>query len=97
MRLPRKLKKGIRTMNGRPRNKWQRRGQILTVRLLFAAGRLAAAIAKAESLRRIPNKFPPGGIVTDIPHYINQGEKVIGNPRKDYESIVSIITNNETI
>ena len=81
MKLPRKLKKGIRTMNGRPRNKWQRRGQIITVRLLFCIGRLAAAIAKAESLRRTPNKFPPCGIVADCPqHWVNQGERVSGNP-----------------
>ena len=92
MRLPRKLKKGIRTLNGKPKTKWQRRGRNFNVRFLYAVGHLAACIAKAESLRRTPNKFPPCGIVTDNPqHWMNQGEKVIGNPRKDYESIVSII------
>ena len=96
MKLPRKLKKGIRTLNEKPKTKWQRRGRNFNIRFLHAIGYLAACISMNKSLHR-PFNFQPCGIVTDIPHYINQGEKVIGNPRKDYESIVSIITNNETI
>lgn len=30
MRLPRKLKKGCRTLNGNPRTKWQRKGRLHT-------------------------------------------------------------------
>ena len=96
MKLPRKLKKGIRTLNGKPKTKWQRRGRNFNIKFLYAIGHLAACIAMNKSLHRQLN-FQPAGIVTGIPHWINQGERVIGNPRKDYESIVSIITNKETI
>lgn len=82
MKLPRKLKKGIRTLNGKPKTKWQRRGRIVTIRLLFSIGRLAAAIATVSTFpHNVQNKFHSGGIVTDSPQpWINQGECIISNP-----------------
>ena len=65
MRYPRKLKKGIRTLrNGKPKTKWQRKGQIVATKFWNGLGQTVAALAFIGSLPyRIPHNFKPGGIV----------------------------------
>ena len=69
MRLPRKLKKGCRTLQGSPRTRWQRKGQIHIARLFEDIANAASAAAvgmesMAQLVKEINSvKFPPGGIV----------------------------------
>ncbi len=73
MRLPRKLKKGCRTLNGNPRTKWQRKGQLHIANLLNDVAQTSCAVAVGTELlrqaaRRInPVTFPSGGIVATHP------------------------------
>ena len=73
MRLPRKLKKGCRTLNGNPRTKWQRKGRIHTAKLLNDVAETACAAAVGIELLRQAEKrinpvtFPLGGIVVPQP------------------------------
>ena len=39
MKLPRKLKKGCRTLNGNPRTKWQRKGRLHFAKVLEATNK----------------------------------------------------------
>ena len=43
MRLPRKLKKGFRTLNGNPRTKWQRKGRLHFAKILNNVANSASA------------------------------------------------------
>lgn len=73
MRLPRKLKKGCRTLNGNPRTKWQRKGRTHIVKTLEGMVDITrAALIAAELLRRaaeriIPVAIPSGGIAAPPP------------------------------
>ena len=73
MRLPRKLKKGCRTLNGNPRTKWQRKGRIHIARTLDNIAKTACAAAVGMDLLRQaaerihPVTFPSGGIVVPPP------------------------------
>ena len=73
MRLPRKLKKGCRTLNGNPRTKWQRKGRLHIAKTLENIAKTAAAAAVSmDVLRQVserinPVKFPSGGIVAPPP------------------------------
>ena len=87
MRLPRKLKKGCRTLNGNPRTKWQRKGRIHTAKLLNDVAETACAAAVGiELLRQAakninPVTFPSGGIVVPPPKVgvaqMSTGEMVV--------------------
>jgi len=67
MRLPRKLKKGCRTLHGNPRTKWQRKGRLRIARLFEDIGKTACAAASSMDMWRQATerimKFPSGGIV----------------------------------
>ena len=73
MRLPRKLKKGCRTLNGNPRTKWQRKGRLYIAKLLNDVAQTACAAAVGmDLLRQVaerihPVTFPSGGIVVPPP------------------------------
>ena len=73
MRLPRKLKKGCRTLNGNPRTKWPRKGRIHIARTLENVAKTACAAAVGMDLLRQaaerihPVTFPSGGIVVPPP------------------------------
>ena len=71
MRLPRKLKKGCRTLNGNPRTKWQREGRLHIARLFEDIAKTSASVAVGMDLLRQaaehPVKFPSGGIVIPPP------------------------------
>ena len=72
-RLPRKIKKGCRTLDGNPRTKWQRKGRIHIARMLDNVAKTACAAAVGMDLLRKaaerihPVTFPPGGIVVEPP------------------------------
>ena len=83
MRLPRKLKKGIRTIrNGRPRTKWQRKGQAkfstTMMRMSLTASLYAITMSKVNEILTKGMHLKPGGIVrSDPPQVNNKGEVVI--------------------
>ena len=93
MRLPRKLKKGCRTLCGRPRTKWQRKGQIFIKRLFEDIGKTACVLAVSiDALRQAEeriNPIPkmPGGIVLPPPQRMmvgeSTGEIVLHRPQLD--------------
>lgn len=93
MRLPRKLKKGCRTLHGNPRTRWQRKGRLHITRLFESVGITACAAAVgAEVLRRAvkrinPVVLPPGGIVVPRPERMmvgeSTGEIVLHRPERD--------------
>lgn len=73
MRLPRKLKKGCRTLNGNPRTKWQRKGRLHIAKMLNNVAQAACAAAVSMDLLRQaferinPVTFHSGGIVVPPP------------------------------
>ena len=73
MRLPRKLKKGCRTLNGNPRTKWQRKGRLHIAKVLNDVAQTACAAAVGMDLLRQaferinPVTVPSGGIVAPPP------------------------------
>jgi len=96
MRLPRKLKKGCRTLRGNPRTKWQRKGRIYIARLFENIAKTAAAAAVGMDLLRQaaerihPVTFPSGGIVVPPPPRTERmmvgestGEIVLHRPQLD--------------
>ena len=84
MRLPRKLKKGCRTLNGNPRTKWQRKGRIHIARLLENVAKTACAAAVGMDLLRQaaerihPVTFPSGGIVAEPPPNVGVAQMPTG-------------------
>lgn len=92
MRLPRKLKKGCRTLHGKPRTKWQRKGQLHLCRLFEDIGKTAAAAALSmdvlrQASERIIPPLPTCGIVLPQPERImvgeSTGEIVLHRPQLD--------------
>lgn len=92
MRLPRKLKKGCRTLHGKPRTKWQRKGQLHLCRLFEGIGKTAAAAALSmdvlrQASERIMPPLPTGGIVLPPPQRMmvgeSTGEIVLHRPQLD--------------
>ena len=73
MRLPRKLKKGCRTLNGNHRTKWQRKGRLHIAKTLQQVADAACAAALGMDLMRQaverihPVTFTSGGIVVPPP------------------------------
>lgn len=84
MRLPRKLKKGCRTLNGNPRTKWQRKGRIHIARTLDNIAKTACAAAVGMDLLRQaaerinPVTFPSGGIVVEPPPKVGVAQMPTG-------------------
>lgn len=93
MRLPRKLKKGCRTLHGNPHTKWQRKGQLYIARLIEDIGKTACAAAVSmDVLRQVserinPVPLPPGGIAIPRPERMmvgkSTGEIVLHRPQLD--------------
>ena len=73
MRIPRKLKKGCRTLNGNPRTKFQRKGRLHIAKTLQQVADTACAAAIGMDLMRQAVEkihtvtFPSGGIVVPPP------------------------------
>ena len=84
MRLPRKLKKGCRTLNGNPRTKWQRKGRLHIAKLLNdVANTTFAAAVGMELLRRAtarinPDALPSGGIAVPPPPKVGVAQMPTG-------------------
>ena len=92
MKLPRKLKKGCRTLHGKPRTKWQRKGQLHLCRLFEDIGKTAATAALSmdvlrQASERIMPPLPTGGIVLPPPQRMmvgeSTGEIVLHRPQLD--------------
>lgn len=84
MRLPRKLKKGCRTLNGNPRTKWQRKGRFHIAKTFENIAKAAAAAAVGmDLLRQVaerinPVTFPSGGIVAPPPPKVGVAQMPTG-------------------
>ena len=84
MRLPRKLKKGCRTLNGTPRTKWQRKGRLHIAKTFKNIAKTAAAAAVGmdllrQAVERIhPVTFPQGGIVVPPPPKVGVAQMPTG-------------------
>ena len=84
MRLPRKLKKGCRTLNGNPRTKWQRKGRLHIAKTLQQVADTACAAAVGMELLRQaaerihPVTFPSGGIVMPPPPKVGVAQMPTG-------------------
>ena len=84
MRLPRKLKKGCRTLNGNPRTKWQRKGRLHIAKTFKNIAKTAAAAAVGmdllrQAVERIhPVTFPQGGIVVPPPPKVGVAQMPTG-------------------
>lgn len=84
MRLPRKLKKGCRTLNGNPRTKWQRKGRLHIAKVLNDVAKTACAAAVGmdllrQAVERIhPVTFPQGGIVVPPPPKVGVAQMPTG-------------------
>ena len=84
MRLPRKLKKGCRTLNGNPRTKWQRKGRLHIAKTFENIAKTAAAAAVGmdllrQAVERIhPVTFPSGGIVVPPPPKVGVAQMPTG-------------------
>jgi hypothetical protein len=84
MRLPRKLKKGCRTLNGNPRTKWQRKGRLHIAKTLNGIAKAACAAAVSIDLLRQaaerinPVTFPSGGIVVPPPPRVGVAQMQTG-------------------
>lgn len=93
MRLPRKLKKGCRTLQEKPRTRWQRKGQIHIARMFEDIANTASAAAVGmESLNQLVKsiisvKCQPGGIVPSQTQRMmvgeSTGEIVLHRPQLD--------------
>ena len=84
MRLPRKLKKGCRTLNGNPRTKWQRKGRLHIAKILNDVAQTVCAAAVGMDLLRQaaerikPVTFPSGGIVVPPPPKVGVAQMPTG-------------------
>lgn len=96
MRLPRKLKKGCRTLNGNPRTKWQRKGRVHIAKILNDVAQTACAAAVGMDLFRQaaerinPVTFPSGGIVVPPPPKIGVAQMPTGEMALNREQIAKL-------
>lgn len=96
MRLPRKLKKGCRTLNGSPRTKWQRKGRLHIAKTLqqVAVTACAAAIGMdliQQAVEKIhPTTFPSGGIVVPPPPKIGVAQMPTGEMVLNREQVTKL-------
>ena len=93
MRLPRKLKKGCRTLNGNPRTKWQRKGRLHIAKMLNDVAQTACAAAVGMELLRQaaerinPVTFPSGGIVVPPPPKLGVAQMPTGEMVINHEQV----------
>ena len=96
MRLPRKLKKGCRTLNGNPRTKWQRKGRLHIAKVLNDVANTACAAAVGMDLLRQaaerinPVTFPSGGIVVPPPQKVGVAQMPTGEMVINREQIAKL-------
>lgn len=96
MRLPRKLKKGCRTLNGNPRTKWQRKGRIHIAKTFENIAKTAAAAAVGMDLLRQaaerihPVTFPSGGIVVPPPPKVGVAQMPTGEMVINREQVAKL-------
>ena len=96
MRLPRKLKKGCRTLNGNPRTKWQRKGRLHIAKLLNNIANTACAAAVGMDLLRQaaerinPVTFPSGGIVVPPPPKVGVAQMPSGEMVLNREQVAKL-------
>ena len=96
MRLPRKLKKGCRTLNGNPRTKWQRKGRIHIAKTFENIAKTAAAAAVGMDLLRQaaerihPVTFPSGGIVVPPPPKVGVAQMPTGEMVLNREQVARL-------
>jgi len=96
MRLPRKLKKGCRTLNGNPRTKWQRKGRLHIVKVLNNIANTACAAAVSMDLMRQaverinPVTFPSGGFVAPPPPKIGVAQMPTGEMVVNREQVAKL-------
>ena len=96
MRLPRKLKKGCRALNGNPRTKWQRKGRLHIAKTLQQVADTACAAALGMDLIRQaveqihPVTFPSGGIVVPPPPKVGVAQMPTGEMVLNREQIAKL-------
>jgi hypothetical protein len=96
MRLPRKLKKGYRTLNGNPRTKWQRKGRLHIAKVLNDVAKTACAAAVGmDLLRQVaewinPVTFPSGGFVAPTPPKIGVAQMPTGEMVLNREQVAKL-------
>ena len=96
MRLPRKLKKGCRTLNGNPRTKWQRKGRLHIAKTFENIAKTAAAAAVGmdllrQAVERIhPVTFPQGGIVVPPPPKVGVAQMPTGEMVINREQVAKL-------
>ena len=96
MRLPRKLKKGCRTLNGNPRTKWQRKGRLHIAKTFENIAKTAAAAAVGmDLLRQVveqinPVTFPSGGIVVPPPSKVGVAQMPTGEMVLNREQVAKL-------
>ena len=96
MRLPRKLKKGCRTLNGNPRTKWQRKGRLYIAKMLNDVVQTACAAAVGMDLLRQaferinPVTFPSGGIVVPPPPKVGVAQMPTGEMGLNREQVARL-------
>lgn len=96
MRLPRKLKKGCRTLNGNPRTKWQRKGRLHIAKILNDVAQTACAAAVGMELLRQaaerinPITFPSGGIVAPPPPKVGVAQMPTGEMVINREQVAKL-------
>ena len=96
MRLPRKLKKGCRTLNGNPRTKWQRKGRLHIAKILNdVANSVCAAAVGMKLLRQaaeriIPVAIPSGGIVAPPPPKVGVAQMPTGEMVLNREQVARL-------
>lgn len=96
MRLPRKLKKGCRTLNGNPRTKWQRKGRLHIAKILQQVADTACAAALGMDLMRQavekihPVTFPSGGIVVPPPPKVGVAQMPTGEMVLNREQVARL-------
>ena len=96
MRLPRKLKKGCRTLNGNPRTKWQRKGRLHIAKVLNDVVNTACAAAVGMDLLRQaaerinPVTFPSGGIVVPPPPKVGVAQMPNGEMVLNREQVAKL-------
>lgn len=96
MRLPRKLKKGCRTLNGNPRTKWQRKGRLHIAKVLNDVANTACAAAVGMDLLRQaaekinPVTFPSGGIVVPPPPKVGVAQMPTGEMVINREQVAKL-------
>ena len=96
MKLPRKLKKGCRTLNKNPRTKWQRKGRLHIAKMLNDVAQTAcAAVVGMNLLRQAaerinPVTFPSGGIVVPPPPKVGVAQMPTGEMILNREQVARL-------